>query len=169
MSPTTGQLPEQARVGRTFLVCAMAFLASMVLLDAIAPLPTTRDEISDKLGSFVLLLAVCVFVLRGGRWALALLRGCLGIVALVLAGLVGVMAYTTFLRGIPAGTDPTNDDTLPFVLFCLGIAYAIWALFFSKEVKAFLEFQRTRYQKRVVRRPGSPPAADPKRSLGLNE
>jgi len=150
MSGSSQPLEPSLKRGRTFL-CGALVILGVLLVHGLRKGPD-RGEM-DVLTGFVhfgFYAVVMILAFRGGRLSLALLKGCAGLFALMCAVLI-IVAAAAMARGQPLPESPGVRNTGEFLAVIAGVAFCVWALFFSRDVQGFLASQCANAHARSLR------------------
>jgi len=140
------------RMGRIFYVIALAIIAGTQVRSVIHAIHEGGGEMGKEGFRLALLGLILVYAYRGGTLSVVLLKGCAGMMGLVLLlVVVGVSAALPawFFDGSGSVAGKLSDSwrsltakPLEMIVFLLTTGYVVWAMFFSKAVRAFIAFQR---------------------------
>ncbi len=149
-NPDPIPLSETARKGRTYLVCALALVAGLVVSQSIKTFNPEETQFTDILLTLALTVAVAVLAFRGGQVSLRIVRGCMGFITFLAMMMLLMLVSAISLRGFPENVNIAEDGTLLTLLMTFGVGFSTWALFWSKEVKAFVEYQRAKFHRQKM-------------------
>lgn len=137
------EMMESQKRGRLLLIGAFLIIATLILLPmAESLLAGDKKASKDFVGNGIAIL-ILVVAFRGGQVALKLAKGCALLFAGINALLIGIILVSRFKK-IPLPEQPTVANTVPFAATLLGVIFTVWALFFSRDVRDFIRFQRER-------------------------
>jgi len=116
-------------------------IAAFILEGYIRSVSKGETDVFEGIMGNGLLLLMLVLAFRGGQLSMKLTKGCAILFAALVAVLTLVISVSLF-QGFQLPQAPTVQNTIPFIATLFGTIFAIWALFISTDVKAFIIYQR---------------------------
>jgi hypothetical protein len=139
-------------MGRIFFVVALAIIVGTQVQSVIHVIHEGGGEMGKEVFRLALLGLILVYAYRGGTLSVVLLKGCAGMMGLVLLlVVVGVSAALPawFFEGsvsvggkLSDGWRSLTAKPLEMMSFLVTTGYVVWVMFFSRAVRAFIAFQQ---------------------------
>ena len=142
MKPVRPPLTATQSRGRTFFICALLFVSSVLFQSVFDGITKGGDRWVDQLFTGAIYLLVLTLAFRGGQVSLTLIKGCFGVFAAIIATALFLIMVLSFWGDFPPLNTGRNQTTIKTLAFFLGLSYTVWALFASCDVKEFINYQR---------------------------